>query len=324
MKKNSIFVFTCCLMILVIGACNLPAMNGEVTDDISAQEAAMTAAAQTVEAQHTANAQGDSTTPPLSTEPSGETPGVTPTPTGEIPCDQAGFVGDITIEDGTEMIPGETFTKTWQVRNDGTCTWTSGYELVFDSGDIMDGPTTQQLASVSVPPGDILEISVDLTAPNTLGTYRGVWHIRNPQGEIFTRSGVWVEIVVVSAPPSIHSSHASFSISETAEADLDEGDSPPGTGGRDFTFVVAGTKQIDPGNGATFLVMGASEPSYNTCKTTTLAAGNIDVDDTLIGKWVCYRTNQGRLGRFKVVSLTPTDATQPQTLEVSYLTWAIP
>jgi len=322
--KNFVHLFTYCVVILALGACTLPAVNANATEEISAQEAAMTAAAQTVEAQHTMNAQGQSTAPPLSTEPSGETPGVTPTPTEEIPCDQAGFVKDVTVEDGTEMIPGETFTKTWQVRNEGLCTWTSGYELVFDTGDIMDGPSSKPLTSFSVPTGDILDVAVELTAPSTPGTYRGVWQIRNPQGDIFTRSGVWVEIVVVPAPPSIHSSHASFDIAETTDADLDEGDSPPAGGGTDFKFTVATTKYIEPGNGATFLLLGSSEPSYNTCKTAALSTDNIDVDDTLVGKWICYKTNQGRLGRFKVVSLTPSDPTQPQTLEVSYLTWAIP
>jgi hypothetical protein len=324
MMKNSIRVFTYIVIVLMLGACNLPEINGNGTSDISAQEAAMTAAAQTVEAQHTVNAQGQSITPSLSTGQSGETPEVTPTPTGEIPCDRAGFEKDITVEDGTEMISGEKFTKTWQVRNKGSCTWTSGYQLVFDTGDAMDGPSAQSLTSVSVLPGDILDVSVELTAPDTPGTYRGVWQMRNPQGDIFTRDGVWAEIVVVLAPPSIHSSHASFDISETADADLDEGDSPPSGGGSDFKFVAAGTKYIEPDNGATFLLMGSNEPSYNACKTAALTSNNIDVDDTLVGKWVCYKTNQGRLGRFEVVSLTPSDPNQPQTLEVSYLTWVIP
>jgi hypothetical protein len=303
----------------------MPATEENDSGTISVQEAAMTSAAQTVAAQHTANADGASPTDPDSTEGPdvSETPEVTPTFT-EMPCDLAGFVKDVTIVDGTEMTPGEAFTKTWQVRNEGSCTWTSGYELVFDEGDVMGGTTPQQLTSDSIPPGDILEVSVELSAPGDMGTYRGVWHIRNPQGDIFTRSGIWVEIVVVSAPPSIHSSHASFDIAETADADLDEGDSPPTSGGSDFTFNANGTKSIQTENGATILRLNSSEPSYTECKTVVLTSDSIEVDDTLIDQWVCYRTDQGRVGKFKVVSLTPSDPNETQTLEISYVTWAIP
>jgi hypothetical protein len=326
MKKIPILKYTIGLMILVaLGACNMPATNGSSTEEISAQEAAMTSAAQTVAAQHTANAQDATTTDEDSTEEPDDTesPEVTPTST-EVPCDLAGFVKDVTIVDGTEMTPGEVFTKTWQVRNEGSCTWTSGYELIFDEGDIMGGTSPQQLTSASIPPGDILDVSVELTAPGATGTYRGLWHIRNPQGDIFTRSGIWVEIVVVPAPPSVHSSHASFDIAETAEADLDEGDSPPAGGGRDFTFTANGTKFIKAENGATILLMDSNEPSYTDCKTVVLTSDSIEVDDALIDQWVCYRTNQGRVGKFKVVSLTPGDPNAAQTLEISYTTWAIP
>jgi len=44
-------------------------------------------------------------------------------------CDVAGFVADITIPDGTEMAPGSVFTKTWSLKNDGTCTWNSDYRI---------------------------------------------------------------------------------------------------------------------------------------------------------------------------------------------------
>lgn len=326
MKKISVYTCTSLMLILLaLSACNMPSSNGNGTEDISPQEAAMTSAAQTVAAQHTANAGGTLPTDENATQEPGdtETPKVTPTST-EIPCDLAGFVKDVTIIDGTEMTPGEVFTKTWQVRNEGSCTWTSGYELVFDEGDIMGGASPQQLTSSPVSPGDTLDVSVELTAPDSTGTHRGVWHIRNPQGDIFTRSGIWVEINVVPAPPSVHASHASFHIAETAEADLDEGDSPPAGGGGDFTFTANGTKFIQAENGATILLMDLSEPSYTDCKTVALASDSIEVNDSLVNHWVCYRTNQGRVGKFKVVSLTPSDPNVAQTLVISYTTWAIP
>ena len=35
--------------------------------------------------------------------------------------------------------PGQRFTKVWKVKNTGTCTWDSNYELVFSSGATMGG-----------------------------------------------------------------------------------------------------------------------------------------------------------------------------------------
>lgn len=117
-------------------------------------------------------------------------------------CDMAGFVSDVTISDGTELDGGEAFTKTWELRNDGTCTWTSSYELVFYSGSQMDGADSQQLIDDgdTVAPGGVVDISVDLAAPSTGGTYIGYWILRNASGANFgigsNASAFYVKIVV--------------------------------------------------------------------------------------------------------------------------------
>ncbi|PIU90073.1 MAG: hypothetical protein COS63_04110, partial [Anaerolineae bacterium CG06_land_8_20_14_3_00_57_67] len=49
-------------------------------------------------------------------------------------CDWAQFVADITVPDGASFAPGAAFTKTWRLKNIGTCTWTTSYALVFVSG----------------------------------------------------------------------------------------------------------------------------------------------------------------------------------------------
>jgi hypothetical protein len=36
------------------------------------------------------------------------------------------YVADVTIPDGTVMTPGNAFSKTWRVRNSGTCKWKDG------------------------------------------------------------------------------------------------------------------------------------------------------------------------------------------------------
>lgn len=112
----------------------------------------------------------------------------------------ATFIADVTFPDGSILSPGSTFIKTWRIKNVGTCTWNSEYQLVFESGDAMNGPAYQQLTNIHIPPGETLDISIQLTAPDKPGTYRGDWKFRGPYGDIFsltTDNPIWVEIKVV-------------------------------------------------------------------------------------------------------------------------------
>src|SRR6185503_15068439 len=99
-------------------------------------------------------------------------------------CDWVIFVRDVTIPDGTGFAPGETFTKTWRLKNRGTCTWTADYMLVFTSGDSMSNTTAVRLPG-NVAPGQSVDVSVTLTAPNRRGDYVGYWMLRNPSGILF-------------------------------------------------------------------------------------------------------------------------------------------
>lgn len=47
----------------------------------------------------------------------------------------ARFVKDVTIYDGTEMVPGTPFTKIWRFRNVGTTAWPQGTRIVKVGGD---------------------------------------------------------------------------------------------------------------------------------------------------------------------------------------------
>src|SRR5690606_15189824 len=87
---------------------------------------------------------------------------ITETPEPTAGCtDLATFVQDVTIPDGTVVRPGQAFTKTWRLRNDGTCTWTTAYAIVFTGGNAMGGPAAQALP-VSVAPGGSVDISINL------------------------------------------------------------------------------------------------------------------------------------------------------------------
>jgi hypothetical protein len=125
---------------------------------------------------------------------------VTPVPDVEGPggCTLNGaYAGDVTIPDGKEIPPGKSFTKTWRVRNTGTCAWETGTKLVFVSGDQMDGPPSVPVGPVA--PNSGTQVSVNLVAPSTPGTYRGNWQLQSPDGTEYG-SVIYVEIVVPAAP----------------------------------------------------------------------------------------------------------------------------
>jgi uncharacterized repeat protein (TIGR01451 family) len=116
-------------------------------------------------------------------------------------CNRAQLVSDVSIPDGTTLAAGSTFTKTWQLKNTGTCTWTTAYVLIFDHGERMDAPATVPLTSGSIPPGATVDVSVNLKAPAAPGTYQADFRLRSPDNIVFGvgpngQDTFWVKIVV--------------------------------------------------------------------------------------------------------------------------------
>jgi hypothetical protein len=104
------------------------------------------------------------------------------------PCcscyDSAAFVADVTVPDCSQLAPGTSFNKTWRLRNSGTCTWDTNYQLVFMGGSQLNAPSAVSLPQV-VSPGYTVDISVPMVAPDAVGTYRSQWQLRNPGGRNF-------------------------------------------------------------------------------------------------------------------------------------------
>ena len=219
MGKKIRIVSLILIPIVLLSSCNLPGPKGDESDLMS------TAAAQTVEvmltqtsvqgstldATYAANMLTNTVAPtntalPIST--------ITPRPTNTQiftatpqPCDQATFVEDVTVPDGTEFNVGASFTKTWRLRNAGSCTWTPAYAVVFVSGDQMSGPYDLNLTG-NVYPGQTVDITLGLKGPSPAGTYRGNWKLRNASGQVFGLTNgnpFWVEIKTkaILAPPAI-------------------------------------------------------------------------------------------------------------------------
>lgn len=201
MKRKTPLLFLA--FALFIFACNLPSgVTAEPEGGIFTQAAlTVTAAAQESPTGSGAEAQTNTPLPTPTTAPvtqAATQPAATNTPV----CNLASFVSDVTIADNANVTVNKAFTKTWRLRNVGTCTWTSGYQLVFDSGDKMSGPDSQQLTNGTVAPGQTIDVSVNLTAPSSPDTYKGNWKLKDPNGVIFGLSTgpFWVQIKAIASP----------------------------------------------------------------------------------------------------------------------------
>jgi hypothetical protein len=184
---------------ILLTGCNLPRRGQALTPT---GNFASTYAAQTVSALTTQFAQLPSATPPNGTPPTAPAattpaPGITAAP----PCDRAEFVSDVTVPDGSDFKPGEAFVKTWRLKNTGSCTWTTSYRVVFDSGNALGAPASFNLP-VSVPPDALVDISVNMRAPDQPRAYESYWKLQNAQGITFGlgsdgQKAFWVKIEVI-------------------------------------------------------------------------------------------------------------------------------
>ncbi len=95
----------------------------------------------------------------------------------------AQFVEDVTIPDHTIVERGNTLTKTWRVRNTGSCTWTPAYQIRLAGGNPV--PWSQSSLLDTVPTGEVAEISVDIVSPEIPGNYHAWWQLVNDAGDPF-------------------------------------------------------------------------------------------------------------------------------------------
>lgn len=116
----------------------------------------------------------------------------------EIPCNDSHII-DETINDGTVFNPGEHFDKSWTLRNEGDCDWTTSYALKFVEGNRMGGASSLSVPSV-IEPWEDITFQVNLTAPDEEGHYVGVWQLFAEDGEEMGR--YWVDINVEEPAPA--------------------------------------------------------------------------------------------------------------------------
>jgi hypothetical protein len=118
------------------------------------------------------------------------TPGITPTSEAtlisapsDLDCIHAELVSEYP-PDRTVFMPNTSFTKSWTIKNVGTCTWDTSYQMIFWSGEPLGGASYYNMPEV-VPPGNEVTISIILQSPASEGIYTGYWRLKTPWNAVF-------------------------------------------------------------------------------------------------------------------------------------------
>jgi hypothetical protein len=194
-------IWAASMLAVFLGACALPMSSTPTQFVFPTPNLTMTALFQIPP---TATTGAEPTVAKTAAPVASNTPAATLSPTAPNCTNLAQFVSE-TIPDWTYVAPGTAFVKTWSLKNIGTCTWGSGYSLVFDSGDQMGGPASVPFTA-SVPPNALYNFTINLTAPAAGGHYQGNWKLQTPQGVRFgvdaSSKAFWVLITTVPLAPA--------------------------------------------------------------------------------------------------------------------------
>jgi hypothetical protein len=92
---------------------------------------------------------------------------------------------DVNIPDNTPMTAGQSFVKTWKIKNSGTCTWNTGYKIIYAGYSAQMSGQPQPLP-LPVTPGQEIQISINFVAPAQLGSYLSAWTLDNGDGTAYS------------------------------------------------------------------------------------------------------------------------------------------
>ena len=275
--------------------------------------------------------------------------GITPTNQPQVLCDKAtaGNPIDVTIPDNSMILPGKSFIKTWKLVNIGSCTWTPSYSARFFYGDLMEAPESVALLETVLPSLSV-EISIEMVAPLSPGTYQGNWKLSNPSGVLFGigpngDSPFWVRIIVPENPsntatatpsltptlaltqsptPTLPPVQASAELSPVPGDSIDLDTLALNAGDADLVYQVDLNNYhwLAPMEGVKIGVFGNLEPNLAGCQSASMSSAPIAVESLSIGTYLCYITHENRSGRALLEAVNPDNF----TLTLELLTWALP
>lgn len=117
-------------------------------------------------------------------------PPATPTPSCSYNLQ---FIEDITIPDGSIVLPGLKLDKRWRVENTGTCNWDESFRLRLISGQDFGASSEQALFPARS--GTEATIRIIFNAPREEGVYHSAWQAVNPRGDLFG-DPIYIDFVV--------------------------------------------------------------------------------------------------------------------------------
>ncbi len=172
-------------------------ISAALTSEAGGQSAPQSSVSFTVMASEPADTSAvtETLTSTLSTEPSEPSDASSP-----ADCLNSTYVSDVTVPDNTHFEKGESFVKTWRVRNSGSCPWPDDAKLALVDGDALGAP--QSVAVEALEAGGTTDLSVDMVAPDADGSFRGIWRLVDGSGNPFgTRLTVVIKAGEVTSPP---------------------------------------------------------------------------------------------------------------------------
>jgi hypothetical protein len=112
-------------------------------------------------------------------------------PTSSACIDSAAFGTDVTIPDNSVLTAETAFTKTWRLKNTGSCTWDSSYLVAYISGAAMSQQPGYWIVKQgqSIAPGQTVDISVGMTSPVDNGNYVSYWGLKKVDGPFMPIAG---------------------------------------------------------------------------------------------------------------------------------------
>ena len=119
------------------------------------------------------------------------------------------FVADLNLDDlnmtaPPVMAPGQSFVKSWRIRNSGTCAWEPDHVLLYVNGNRAEASMGAQPLVIGrkVEPGETVDLSMSLQAPNVYGVFQAFYQMRDNTGKLFGEV-IWAGIQVPDPNPPV-------------------------------------------------------------------------------------------------------------------------
>ena len=106
---------------------------------------------------------------------------------------EAKFLSHVTILPEETIERGSKFIKTWRMKNEGTDQWPEGCKLVFISHKKQNIALVDELPVKALMPGEEIDLSLEMIAPDYPGKYVGYWRMQDHRGKKFGQR-IWISI----------------------------------------------------------------------------------------------------------------------------------